>query len=105
VCALFHDAADYFTTENHAAVVAELLRPYVSPENHWMIAMHGEFMAGHSDKFRGHPCFERTVRFCERWDGESFDPNYDTLPLETFEPMVRRILSRLPYSYEAWGSS
>jgi predicted HD phosphohydrolase len=70
-----------------------------------MIAMHGEFMAGHSDKFRDHPCFERTVRFCERWDDESFDPNHDTLALETFEPMVRRILSRPPYNYEAWGSS
>ena len=99
VCALFHDAADYFTTENHAAVVAELLRPYISPENHWMIAMHGEFIAGHGDKFRGHPCFERTVRFCERWDNESFDPNYDTLALETFEPMVRRILSRPAYKW------
>jgi len=101
VCALLHDAADYFTTENHAAVVAELLRPYISAENHWMISMHGEFMAGHGEKFRDHPCFERTVRFCEHWDSESFDPSYDTLPLEIFEPMVRRILSRPAYNWSA----
>jgi predicted HD phosphohydrolase len=101
VCALFHDAADYFTTENHAGVIAELLRPYISPENHWMVAMHGEFTYGNREKYRDHPCFERTLRFVESWDNESFDPTYDTLGLETFEPMVRRILSRPPYQFDA----
>jgi predicted HD phosphohydrolase len=107
VCALFHDVATWFSTENHAAVAAEILRPYISPENRWMLAHHGEFQAYHfrsrsekernaRERHRGHPCFERTVRFCERWDQTAFDPDYDTLPLEAFEPMVRRIFARRP---------
>ena len=49
------------------------------------------------EKFRGHPYFERTAEFCHNWDQESFDPNYDTLPLDFFEPMVRRIFDRQPW--------
>jgi predicted HD phosphohydrolase len=36
------------------------------------------------------------VNFCERWDQRAFDPDYDTLPLETFEPTVRRVFARTP---------
>jgi len=32
------------------------------------------------------------VDFCENYDQCSFDPDYDSLSLEFFEPMVRRIL-------------
>ena len=31
------------------------------------------------------------------WDQASFDPDYDTLPLEHFVPMVERVLSRDPF--------
>jgi predicted HD phosphohydrolase len=41
--------------------------------------------------------FERTALFCERYDQNSFDPNYDTLPVAAFMPMVRRILARAPF--------
>jgi predicted HD phosphohydrolase len=111
ICALFHDVADYYSTENHAAVAAEFLRPYISRDNHWMVAMHGEFQLYHKthlgmarnarERYRGHPCFERTALFCERWDQASFDPAYDTLGLDAFEPMVRRILARTPYAHES----
>ena len=30
------------------------------------------------------------------YDQASFDPDYDTLPLDFFAPMVRRLLSRAP---------
>jgi predicted HD phosphohydrolase len=43
--------------------------------------------------------FERTAYFCEHWDQNSFDPNYDTLPLAAFEPMVRRLFAREPYAF------
>jgi predicted HD phosphohydrolase len=112
VCALFHDVADYYSTENHAAVAAEFLRPYISRDNHWMVAMHGEFQLYHKihhpgvdrntrERYRDHPCFERTALFCERWDQASFDPAYDTLGIDIFEPMVRRIFSRTPYAHES----
>jgi len=51
------------------------------------------------EQYRGHPAFDKTVDFCERWDQESFDPSYDTLPLAVFEPMLRRIFAREP-----WGA-
>jgi hypothetical protein len=32
--------------------------------------------------------------FCERHDQNAFDPNYDTMALEAFVPMVRRVMAR-----------
>jgi hypothetical protein len=45
------------------------------------------------DQFRGHPHYERTAEFVERYDNPAFDPQGETLPLETFEPMVRRLMA------------
>lgn len=36
--------------------------------------------------------------FCELWDAPSFDDTYDSLPLDAFEPAVRRVLGRAPYA-------
>lgn len=33
------------------------------------------------------------VHFCHHYDQNSFDPHYDTLPLDFFRPMVERMLS------------
>ncbi|MEE8271590.1 MAG: phosphohydrolase, partial [Alphaproteobacteria bacterium] len=49
---------------------------------------------------RGHPHFEACLRFCERWDQTSFDPDYDTMPLDAFEPMVRRLFAHPPHGYD-----
>ena len=38
------------------------------------------------------------LNFCEKWDQASFDPNYKSMTLEEFAPMVKRIFSRKPYS-------
>ena len=46
------------------------------------------------EQFRGHPSFERTAMFCARHDQNAFDPNYDTMPLEAFVPMVQRVMAR-----------
>ena len=56
--------------------------------------------ATHARSTGGHPCFEKTALFCERWDQTAFDPAYDTLPLDHFEPMVRRIFAREPFKFE-----
>jgi hypothetical protein len=45
---------------------------------------------------RGHPWFDATVEFCERYDENCFDPGYDWLPLEHFAPAVRDVFSREP---------
>ena len=33
-----------------------------------------------------------SAEFCARYDQNSFDPAYESLPLETFEPMLRRVM-------------
>ena len=79
-----------------------------APDNHWLVQHHGIFQGyyyfHHSggdrfarERYRGHPMFERTAEFCEKWDQRSFDPNYDTLPFDAFEPMMRRLLARPPF--------
>jgi hypothetical protein len=46
------------------------------------------------DQFRGHAAFEKTAMFCARHDQNGFDPNYDTMPLEAFVPMVQRVMAQ-----------
>lgn len=107
VCALLHDIGDLLAPENHSQLAAAILRPYVSEENHWTIAHHGIFQGYYyfhhlgqdrdaRERFRDHPSYRRTVDFCANWDQRSFDPDYDTLPLEIFEPMARRLFAREP---------
>ena len=104
VCALLHDIGGFLATENHADFSAAILRPYVSEANHWMIKHHPLFQGVHffehldidrdvRHRFRDHPHYEHTVEFCDRYDEVAFDPNYDSLPLEFFAPMVRRVLA------------
>ena len=104
VVALLHDLFDMVAPENHDMVAAEFLRPYVSEDNYWIVRHHATFQLYYRqndpgvdwnarEQFRNHPAFEKTIRFCERWDQVSFDPDYDTLPLSFFEPMVHRILA------------
>ena len=104
VCALLHDIGDTLGSFNHADVAASILKPFVSDENFWMVEKHGIFQGyfffhylgmdrNMREQFRGHPGFERTALFCEKYDGPAFDPKGETLPLEFFEPMVRRVFA------------
>jgi predicted HD phosphohydrolase len=110
VCALLHDIGDTFAPENHSELGAAVLRPYISDDNYWVIKHHGIFQGYYyfhhigldrmaREPFRGHPLFERTAAFCEKWDQTSFDPNYDTMPLTAFEPMLRRVFARKPFAH------
>ena len=109
VAALLHDIGDLLSPFNHSEMAAAVLRPYVSEKTYWIVGHHGLFQsyyfAHHSggdrnarDAYRGHPWYQDTVDFCQRWDQSSFDPDYESLPLEFFEPMVRRIFAREPFS-------
>jgi predicted HD phosphohydrolase len=102
VCALIHDIGDILLPSNHAELAAVILRPYVSERNHWMMDHHGIFQGYYffhhlgldrdmRDEFRGHPDFEYTAQFCHLYDQNSFEPGYDTMPLDAFEPMLRRV--------------
>ena len=107
VAAVFHDLGDTISPSNHEAIGAQVLRPYVSRYTFWMMEHHGIFQRYHfgdkigrdnneRERFRGHPAFDMTERFCEH-DQLSFDPHYDTLPLEHFEPMIRTVFARAPW--------
>ena len=47
-------------------------------------------------KYQGHEFYESAERFADEWDQKAFDPDYPTLPLEHFEPMVREVFGRPP---------
>lgn len=105
VAALLHDIGDTIAPLAHGPMGAAILSPYVSPETAWMIEKHPVFQGYHyfhhyemdrkaREKYRGHPAFERTCRFCDEWDQASFDPAYDTLPLDAFTPMLRRTFQK-----------
>lgn len=109
VAALLHDLDDLLAPHCHGELSALVLRPYVTERTWWIVRHHGLFQlyyyAHHSggdcnarDKYRGHPWYQAAVDFCHRWDQCSFDPGYESLPLEFFEPMVRRVFAREPFS-------
>jgi len=46
------------------------------------------------DRFESHPHYKACEEFCEKYDQAAFDPDYDSEPLEFFEPMVRRVFAK-----------
>ncbi len=109
VAALLHDIGDELAPLNHSEYAAAVLKPYVSEKTYWIIEKHGIFqmyyyahhLGGNKnerDKFKNHKYYQDTVNFCEKWDQKSFDPEYKSLSLKDFEPYVKKIFSRTPYS-------
>ena len=103
-CALLHDVGDLLGTFNHADVAAAIVKPFVSEREHWMVEKHAIFQGYYffhhlgldremREQFRGHEWFDHTAEFCHDFDQPAFDPAYDTLPLEHFEPLVRQIMA------------
>ena len=105
VMALLHDIGDTLGSYNHPEVAASIIKPFVSEELHWICQNHGAFQGYYyfhflgmdrntRDQFRGHPHYEACREFCEKYDQAAFDPDYESEPLEFFEPMVRRVMAR-----------
>ena len=114
VAAVLHDIGDELAPYNHCELAAAILRPYVSEQTYWIVKYHGLFQAyyyGHHlgidrngrDKYKDHPHYAACIEFCEKWDQEAFDPGYESLPLEFFEPMVRRVFAREPFMNDRRG--
>ena len=109
VAALLHDIGDELAPMNHSQYAAAILRPYVSEKTHWIVEKHGLFQTYYSaehlggnknerDKFKGHKYYNDTINFCNNWDQKSFDPNFKSLTLKDFEPYVKKVFGRTPYS-------
>lgn len=107
VVALLHDLGFVACPDSHGEFAAALLSPYVSERNVWMLRRHALFQTVHCgartgndanlrERWRGHPHFEWTARFVDRYDQAAITPAYDCAPLEAFEPLVRRVFARAP---------
>jgi len=108
VAALLHDIGDGLAPQNHDRFAAEILRPFMREEVVWVVEHHAAFQmvyyAHHygwnryeRENFRDSPYYQSCVDFCERWDQSSFDPDYGSDTLESFEPLVREVFARKPY--------
>jgi predicted HD phosphohydrolase len=105
VCALLHDIGDTLGCYNHADIAAAILEPFVTEQNLWLVRHHAIFQGYYffehfgldkdmREQFRDHPWFDFAAEFCERYDQNSFDPAYDSMSLDEFEPMLRSVLRR-----------
>lgn len=95
-----HDIGDVLAPTNHADLAAAVVRPWVSDSYHWMVQHHDVFQGYYfwhhvgrdrnaRDAMRGHPDYELTEEFVNRYDMLSFDPDYPTPTLEHYEPLIR----------------
>jgi predicted HD phosphohydrolase len=105
MAALLHDIGDGLAPYSHSEMAAAVLRPFVSDRVYWIVKHHGVFQmyyyAHHlgrdrnaRDRFADHPWYDDAVRFCEDYDQNCFDPNYDWMPLTQFEPMLRGLFAK-----------
>jgi predicted HD phosphohydrolase len=112
VAALCHDIGKAISVPNHPEIAAAILKPYVRPEVHTMIRIHQDFQGRHyyghfggdpdaREKHRSDLSDEEWAlaeRFADEWDQKAFDPGYDTLPLEHFEPKVRAVFAKARFA-------
>ncbi len=105
VCCLFHDVGESLGPFNHGEVAAAVLRPFVSAANYWMLAHHPVFQTyfygphlgidpNGRDEYVTSPFYDQTVEFCAQYDEICFDPDFPAEPIETFVPMVHRVLRK-----------
>ena len=111
VMALLHDIGDGLAPYSHGEYGAAILRPYVSERTYWIVKNHGIFQAYYyahhlgmdryaRERFKESPHYESAIEFCEKYDQNCFDPDYENLPIEFFEPMVREVFSRQPFAFD-----
>jgi predicted HD phosphohydrolase len=102
-CALIHDIGDTLSPYNHPDIAAAIVKPFVSEANHFMVKNHGAFQGYYfwhyigldqhaRDQWNDSPYFDHTEEFCAKYDQTAFDPEYESNPLEHYEPLIREIL-------------
>lgn len=104
VAALLHDIGDELAPHSHSEMAAAILRPFVSEKIYWIIKHHGVFQmyyyAHHCggdrnsrERYKQHEWYQGAVDFCDKYDQNCFDPDYDSKPLEFFEPLLRKLVA------------
>lgn len=108
VAALVHDIGDELAPHNHGEMVAAIMRPYMAERLCWIVQHHGVFQQFHygaasgddpdaRERYRANQWFDDCAEFCAKYDQNCFDPEYDALPLDVFEPAVRKVFSEPRY--------
>jgi predicted HD phosphohydrolase len=103
-CALLHDIGDTLGPMNHAQVAAAIIQPFVSERNHWIIGHHGIFQGYYffeyagldknmRDRYKDHEYYGDCEEFCRKYDQNSFDPAFSSMPLIEFEAIIQRIFT------------
>ena len=101
---LLHDIGDELAPYSHSEMAAAILRPFVSEKLYWIVKQHGLFQMYYyahfcggdrnaRDKFRDHEWYQDAIDFCANYDQNCFDPEYDSKPLEFFEPLLRKLVA------------
>jgi predicted HD phosphohydrolase len=99
----FHFGEAIFEPRESIATTAKWVRQ-ARDEVYRTIRAHQDFQGRHyyhhfggdpsaRDQYKGHPAYELAERFADEWDQAAFDPDYDTLPLEHFEPRLRELFA------------
>ena len=90
--------------QHYDKIAAAIIEPFVSERNHWIISHHGIFQGYYffeyfgldknmRDKYKDHEYYGDCEEFCRKYDQNSFDPSYSSMPLTEFEPVIQRILT------------
>ncbi len=107
VTALFHDVGFTIAPMTHGEFAAALLKSHISEQNFWMLTHHGEFQKYYChdhpkihdrlarEKWKNHPYYEWTKEFVDKYDQNAMDPNFESMSLEAFEPMVKEVFSQV----------
>lgn len=101
---LLHDIGDELAPYSHSEMAAAILRPFVSEKLYWIVKHHGLFQMHYyahfcggdrnaRDKFKDHRWFQDAIDFCQDYDQNCFDPDYDSESLEFFEPLLRKLVA------------
>lgn len=105
IAALCHDMGNLISMENHSAIAAEILKPYVSRDVYEIVRTHQDFQRQHyywlmgkdptaRRQYVNKPWYKIACRFSDEWDQTSFDPLYNAHSLEYFEPMIERVFKQ-----------
>jgi predicted HD phosphohydrolase len=87
--ALLHDIGDALAPHSHGEMVAGILRPFVSERVCWIVQKHALFQS----------------YYCEHFDQNCFDPDYDSLPLEFFRPIVEDVFRQPRHAADDYNES
>jgi len=101
---LLHDIGDELAPYSHSEMAAAILRPFVSEKLYWIVKHHGLFQMYYyahffggdrnaRDKFKDHRWYQDAIDFCQNYDQNCFDPDYDSESLEFFEPLLRKLVA------------